>query len=251
MSAKICNLDVDETAMIPNGMKDHPSFLHCIPEEHRSLELCKYCFQRDPYVHTCIPDKFKSSEMYEWVVKQMPYFVSCVPINYKTEEMCEVAFRFNPLSFIDFPEKCKTIKLCVMAIAFRESFISSVPKKVDEIIKSYHESIKDEILDNSSDKDMDSFLLLSSELRTQQMCNDLVKYNIAAFPHVPNKFKTYDMCVYVLDRNSVYMRCIPQELEQTMRVRDSYTMVIKKKIYLDKYIFRQIYVPKDNSVGVH
>jgi hypothetical protein len=148
-----------------------------IPLSLRTLIICEFALQLDIHQFRYIPKKLLSQDF----CNQYP-----------------AALQFIPGDF-------KTLELCITAIHLNESLLEFVPKHF--ISKSLVNKLMKESLTSKP------FLkFVPNEFITERMIKTFIKKNPHEFKHIPDEFKTFDICKRFIIRLVENLRLAPVEL---------------------------------------
>jgi len=151
-----------------------------IPRQFLTQEMCEEYFEKCKtyaVVHLCIPEEFRTREMWKVLISEPKYtclFVK-IPEELLDQEMCDIYFNKYPLKgFKNIPIQFRTKDMCVNLVR-RMTF-------------HYMEDIS--LLEE-----------IPLEFWNQEMCDELFIWDHNCFKYIPEKFRTKEMYVEVLQND--------------------------------------------------
>ncbi len=148
-----------------------------IPMALRTLIICEFALQLDVHQFRYIPKKLLNQDFCD----QYPAALQFIPSDFKTLELCKTALSLN------------------------ESLLAFVPKHF--INKSLVNKL---IKQSNTPKPFLEFV--PKELLTERMIKTFIKKNPLEFKHIPDEFKTFDLCKRFIIRQVENLRLAPIEL---------------------------------------
>jgi predicted esterase YcpF (UPF0227 family) len=158
------------------------SLLKYIPREKQTEAICKIAVQHSGYALHYMADKFKTPELCLLSVKHKGPVLEYVPENIKTFEICLAAVHNDGIALEYVPDSLKTKELCDTAIHGKN-------------VASYL-----------------AFPNIPNQLKTPEMCLEIVKKWGNGLAHVPEQLITLEMCVIACQDNSWCLKYVPKNL---------------------------------------
>lgn len=101
--------------------------LQCVPEKHRTAEVCLAAVQEDGRALEHVPERLRTEEICLAAVREDGGALQYVPEELRTEALCESAFATDAHAFRFFPERLKTPPRCRRAVAEVPELLRHVP----------------------------------------------------------------------------------------------------------------------------
>ena len=203
-------------------------FVENIPERLKTREMwwC-YAIKNDINKFSSIPDKIKTFDFCIGLVLKDLCFLNVVPTQIKTAEFYNEVFKYRHEVFEHVPNKFKTYEMCLDALSRNISYVKHVPveffdSKICQLAsKSYHfiqyiptELLTEELCNIAFSQNTEFFVYIPTKYKTQTMCDKYV-YNdyLNRFKHVPDNFKTPEMCLAAVIAYAELIKNVPDNLK--------------------------------------
>ena len=148
-----------------------------IPMSFRTLIICEFALQQDVLQFRYVPKKLLNQDF----CNQYPAALQFIPADFKTLELCKSALHLN------------------------ESLLAFVPKHF------INKSLVNKMIKQS--KTPNPFLeFVPNQLLKERMIKTFVKKNPLEFKHIPNEFKSFDICKRFILGHIENLRFTPIEL---------------------------------------
>jgi len=232
-----------ESVLAQNG-----NYLGEVPEEMRTLKLCKLAISNSGSAIVHVPDHLKSNELYTLAVNNgCPLYF--LPTSFKTPEVYKAVVSRDGFALKNVPEEERTEEICKAAVSTYKYALSYVPEqfKTPELyaLAVKHGAELDDVPTELRTPKMiklaiakdgknishvpreertpelyalavkSNGYILSSvprEFKTPEMCKDAVQHGAAAINDVPHEMRTSEVCEIAIKQNGALLRFVPDEL---------------------------------------
>jgi len=179
------NYDVIKFAVTHTNWNE---FLHYVPDNFITQELCNLTFKHLPAALTYIPKGFITKEMAEKSVDVQPDKLHSVPEEYRTSELC-----------------LKAVKNC--------DNITNINRAIPKT------SFTKEISNIMFQKDVESVEVIPKEFITKEMTDTSIKHKPSLIIAVPKEHITQKHCELAIDEKPYFIRYIPGNLLTADNIR--------------------------------
>jgi hypothetical protein len=175
-----------------------------VPEELKTEEICLAAVQKEPFALEAVPEELKTPELCLIAVQKDNSAFEYVPEELKAQVKASIGTKFHPRLSYDEWEKGSISKWK------KDQEKAHVDYKEWLSISSWYGDIQDKYY---------SLACIPENERTPEMCFVALHYWGAALKWVPNKYKTYELCLDAVRHNTPVdegcsaLAFVPEELK--------------------------------------
>ncbi|GHV96350.1 hypothetical protein AGMMS50293_26700 [Spirochaetia bacterium] len=184
-----------------------------IPEQFLTEPMCLSMLNRDDKVNTewdsllrYIPKEKITREMSEIAAKHSCYALKYMPDAFKTPELCLLSVQHKGYVLEHVPEDSKTAEICLAAVQNDGFALQYVPDNVKTKV------LCDAALNGNAQCSYLAFSHIPDHFKTPEMCLEVVAKWGNALAHVPREYKTKEMCLAAVKQEGWALDEVPEEL---------------------------------------